>query len=391
MDAAHRETQAPLAIAAQSALALASLAVQGHANVETLGGDRPLSLFCVTIAGSGERKSTVDRCLAGNVDDFGCTVSDPTIHGLFRILSRTPSAGLLSDEAGAFLGGYALKPGQAQRTFANLNSLWDGRQIRLANAKGETVLRGRRLTLHLMMQPTVTGKLIGDPMAENIGFLPRCLIVEPESTIGSRRITAVTESQPAAERARDWLVELLSKALPIPDPETKELVPRSLPLSAGAREALVAAANDIESAQAAGGTFEGVRAFASKTAENACRIAGVLTLWRDPDTTEVDADDMESGLGLALYYLHEAQRLLGRTGVDANLRLADDLRIWLQGRPGRTFLMADVQQRAPQREMRKRAAADRLLLILEEHGWVRRLPAGTLADGIPRNTAWSLC
>ena len=99
-----------LAIAAQSALALASLAVQGHANVETLCGYLPLSLFCVTIAGSGERKSTVDRCLAGNVEDFDCTVSDPTLHGLFLVLFRTPSAGLLSDEAGAFLGGYAMKP-----------------------------------------------------------------------------------------------------------------------------------------------------------------------------------------------------------------------------------------------------------------------------------------
>lgn len=391
VEAAHRETRAPIAIAAQSALAAASLAVQGHANVETLGGYRPLSIYCVTIAGSGERKSTVDRCLAGSLDDFDCTVSEPTVHGLFRILSRTPSAGLLSDEGGSFIGGYAMKPGQAQQTFATFNSLWDGKRIRLARAKEEKVLQGRRLAMHLMVQPAVAGKLLGDPLAEGIGFLPRCLIVEPESTIGTRSIVSFPESQPAAARWRERLAELLSKELPIRDPETFELTPRRLPLSAEAREALVVAADEIERAQARGGKLESVQAFASKTAENACRIAGVLAMWRDPEASEVGAEDMESGLGLASYYLDEAQRLLGRSAVDADLRMADELRIWLQSRPSKTFITADVQQLAPRREMRKRPAADRLLSILEEHGWVRRLPAGALVDGIPRKTAWTLC
>lgn len=41
-------TQAPIAIPAQSALAVASLAVQGFADLETLGG--PLSLYALTVA-----------------------------------------------------------------------------------------------------------------------------------------------------------------------------------------------------------------------------------------------------------------------------------------------------------------------------------------------------
>ena len=56
-------TQAPVAIPAQSALAVAALALQGFANVETLGGVRPLSLYCLTIAASGERKSSCDAPL----------------------------------------------------------------------------------------------------------------------------------------------------------------------------------------------------------------------------------------------------------------------------------------------------------------------------------------
>ena len=63
VEAVQGATQAPVAIPAQSALAVASLAVQGFADVETLGGTRPLSLYALTIARSGERKSACDAPL----------------------------------------------------------------------------------------------------------------------------------------------------------------------------------------------------------------------------------------------------------------------------------------------------------------------------------------
>jgi len=43
-------TQAHIAIPAQSALAVASLAVQGFADLETLGSTRLLSLYALTVA-----------------------------------------------------------------------------------------------------------------------------------------------------------------------------------------------------------------------------------------------------------------------------------------------------------------------------------------------------
>jgi hypothetical protein len=55
--------QAPVAIPAASALAVASLAVQGFADVDTLGGPRPVSLYVLTVARSGERKSSCDAPL----------------------------------------------------------------------------------------------------------------------------------------------------------------------------------------------------------------------------------------------------------------------------------------------------------------------------------------
>src|SRR4051794_17478814 len=55
------KTQAPLAICAQSVLAAATLAVQGFADVQLpTGQTRPVSGYFVTVAASGERKTSAD-------------------------------------------------------------------------------------------------------------------------------------------------------------------------------------------------------------------------------------------------------------------------------------------------------------------------------------------
>ena len=61
--AIHDGTQAPMAIGAQSVLAVATLAVQGHADVVLPTGQvKPISGYFVTVALTGERKSSCDSC-----------------------------------------------------------------------------------------------------------------------------------------------------------------------------------------------------------------------------------------------------------------------------------------------------------------------------------------
>ena len=48
--AVQGRTQAPIAVPGQPALAVASLAIQGFADLETLGGTRPLSPKALTVA-----------------------------------------------------------------------------------------------------------------------------------------------------------------------------------------------------------------------------------------------------------------------------------------------------------------------------------------------------
>jgi len=64
------KTQAPVAIGAQSLLSATALAAQAMFDVQTLGGTRPLSLFALTIAKSGERKSSCDALAMSPVWDF---------------------------------------------------------------------------------------------------------------------------------------------------------------------------------------------------------------------------------------------------------------------------------------------------------------------------------
>ena len=168
VEAVQGMTQAPVAIPAASALSVASLAVQSFADVETLGGARPTSLYTLTIARSRERKSACDAPLIkalrdhekeqakaqreameswrnkhtlwkgerdrilreaakgkgekrtaaeADLDALGLepeappsadrTVTEPTFEGLTKLFAHgQPSLGLFSDEGGQFLGGH---------------------------------------------------------------------------------------------------------------------------------------------------------------------------------------------------------------------------------------------------------------------------------------------
>src|SRR6056297_359087 len=248
VEAVQGMTLAPVAIPAQSALAVASLAVQGFANVETLGGPRPVSLYCLTIAASGERKSSCDaplmaalrehekeqakaqrdevqawknahalwkveydRILAeakkgkgekrvGAQADLDAlpepaappnpdrVVTEPTFEGLTRLYATgQPSLGIFSDEGGQFLGGHAMNSDNRQKTLAALNDLWQGNPIRRTRqGDGSLTLFDRRLAIHLMAQPGVARPFLSDGTVIDTGFLARFLICEPPSTIGTR-------------------------------------------------------------------------------------------------------------------------------------------------------------------------------------------------------------
>lgn len=450
VEAVQGMTQAPVAIPAQSALAVASLAVQGFADVETLGGPRPLSLYALTIARSGERKSACDaplvaalrvhekeqakaqrsemqswanahalwkgerdRILAeakkgkgekrvaaqadlealgpepGAPPSADRTVSEPTFEGLTKLFATgQPSLGLFSDEGGQFLGGHAMKSDNRQKTLTALNDLWQGNPIRRTRAgDGHATLYGRRLAMHLMVQPTVARAFMADPLAADTGFLPRFLICEPPSAIGTRMQANARRDDMALAEFSDRLRGILDTPLPM-DIETRELQPRILELSTDARALLAGFADAIEAAQAPGGDLAHITGTASKAAEQAVRIAGVVTLWADPDAAMVTAQTMADAITLAQYYLSEASRLASAATISAEIDKAEALRKWLlESWPHPEVMARDVVQMGPN-PLRETPKARAALGILERHGWIAPLDPGTVVRGAGRAEAW---
>lgn len=262
----------PPAVAAGSVLMMGSLATQGLADVRQDGLLKPASLFLLTVAQSGERKSASDKVALTPLDnwlktsrkdhrdkaekhaaelkehaarvaaiDKRCkdgegladalrgvgrappaprspsrTIADTTQEGIFKaLLHGHQSQALASAEAGIVTSGHSMKPEAVARWIGSLSLLWDGAPLdRIRQDGGRQELYGRRLCSHLMMQPPIAEQLLGDELMIGQGILARFLICWPESTVGTR--TYVPRSplaDPRMQRYCDRLAELL--ALPL--------------------------------------------------------------------------------------------------------------------------------------------------------------------------------
>ena len=453
VEAVQGAVQAPIAIPAQSALSVASLAVQGFVDVETLGGPRPVSLYALTIAQSGERKSSCDAPLMAALRDHereqadaqrvemeswrnrhalwkgdrdkilgeakkgkgekrtaaeadlnalgpepiapvspDRTVTEPTFEGLTRkFFEGHPSLGIFSDEGGQFLGGHAMNSDNRQKTLAALNDLWQGNPIRRTR-QGEVsfTLFQRRLAVHLMAQPGVARDFMADPKAHDTGFLARFLICEPPSAIGTRFFNESRQNPEALGRFGARLRTILETAPPM-DPETRALSPRTLPLAPEARSLLVQFHDVIEAQMPPGGDLDHVTGTASKAAEQAARIAGVLTLWRDLDAPHVSARDMADGITLAQFYLGEAARLADAATISAETERAERLRKWLVERwEHPEITLREAQRLVPVRALRENAKLRAAIVLLERTGWLVKLDPGTIIRGAACADAWRI-
>ena len=452
VEAVQGMTQAPVALAAGTALAVASLAVQGHADVETLGGDRPCSLFVLSIALSGERKSSCDKPLmralrehearqadtyaaalgafqaasdvyeakkksalrdvasnnkekrtAGEVDFAALgdpprrpllperTASEPTLEGLFLALQiGLASLGVFSDEAAQFMGGHGMSADHRMKTLAGLNSLWDGSEIRRTRAgDGVYTLRGRRIALHLMAQPVVAYGLLSDPLAAGLGFLPRCLICEPVSTIGARLSANARLDDAAIAHFGARLTVIIETPMPV-TADGQTLHPRRLELSAQARKLLTGFADDVEVRQRRDGDLAHITGTASKAAEQACRIAAVLTLWASLGADEVTLETMADAIELAQFYLGEASRLASVATVSAQIADAEALKTWLLKKWSHPEVTTSEALQYGPNALRERPKARAALGMLAEFGWVAALDAGTEVRGAARKEAWRI-
>lgn len=175
------------------------------------GQTRPTSIFAVSLAASGDRKSSADEyatwaiterekalrevhgeellayenqrlayntvrdavlrknkrdknAIESNLDALGppplpplqplLTAPEPTYEGLCKLLAMgQPRIGVFSGEGGQFIAGHAMNEDNRIKTAAGLSTLWDSGTVkRVRVVDGVTSLTGRRVSMHLMAQ-----------------------------------------------------------------------------------------------------------------------------------------------------------------------------------------------------------------------------------------------
>ncbi len=168
--------------------------MQSWANANALWKGERDRILADAKKGKGEKRTAAQAGLEALGAEPGVfpsadrIMSEPTFEGLTKLFAiGQPSLGLFSDEGGQFLGGHAMNSDNRQKTLAALNDIWQGNPIRRTRAgDGHATLYGRRLAVHLMVQPTVARGFMADPLAADTGFLSRFLMCEPPSAIGTR-------------------------------------------------------------------------------------------------------------------------------------------------------------------------------------------------------------
>lgn len=447
-EALRRVIQAPDAVCAASLLAAASLATQGLANVCMDDRAYPLSLWLVTVSESGERKSAVDveamravhdaeraQCetyaaevaqhgadleewtlrreavkndarkakgkgLAAKLGGLGdapaapllpfMTAADFTAEGLAKLLrDGRPTLGAFTDEGGLVFGGHGMTPENVTRTAATLCKLWDRGEVdRVRSLDGATKLFGKRLALHLLVQPIIAERALSDAILSGQGFLPRCLVAWPEGTAGTRAY--VSESARDAEGMRQFsarIADLLRRPLPLAGDSRNELAPRALLLAPEAKAAWIEVYNAIEIHEAPGDAYAGCKAWASKTAEQILRIAGVLTLIGAPDAERIELDTLTNAAELAVWYLGEAQRLADTAEVAPEVRDAEALLNWCHA-TGRVWLYSRAALQYGPNRIRDRARFIAAAKELARAGWIVPVEGGMDLDGAHRRQVW---
>ncbi|MGB0903851.1 MAG: DUF3987 domain-containing protein, partial [Mangrovicoccus sp.] len=308
-------TAAPVALAAQSILSVASFAAQSLADVALKVGSKPLSLILISVAESGERKSSCDKLALRGLRAFetdldqqsqiACAkykddkniydsqrrailsgredaaerrndleqltepkpplaaqliLTDPTIEGLYKHFEVAhPSLAIFSDEGGQFIGGHGMSEDNKLETGAAISVLWDGGDANRTRAGSDRSMtyRGRRVCCHLMIQPLIAEGFLGDKALRSQGLLSRMLVAYPESRIGTR-LEDPNRSSREDQTYFDTLEQfqaLIKERLELGFMDhQRELSPRGLPLSADAQALYIHFYNKIERAQAKGGT-----------------------------------------------------------------------------------------------------------------------------------------
>lgn len=369
-------TEADLGVAAHCCLMAASMATQGLARVRLpFGATRPLGLFLITIADSGERKTAADELAmravlqheAERIETFGserrdwnlrkeiydaqvqqikndkrgkltqadklaairelenpglppysgaCLTDDTTIEGFVNLLyTGWPYAGINASDGATFTGGYAMNDESRRRTGAALSALWDKGEIHRTRAGEAYAIKGASVSVHIQLQREAAREFLGDNTLMDQGLFSRVLTAEPPRPIRTGLAVPSASENATIEKFANQLLALLRKQDPGQRGEQKELP--TIAMDNEAVERWTAFSQRMAVGQNPDGEFEGLSNVINKLPENVARISAVLTLLEDRHS--VSSSQMGNAIRLAEHYLET------RIGMNAGGQLSPKL------------------------------------------------------------------
>lgn len=247
----------------------------------------------------------------------------------YALAKQWPSGGVISSEAGSVFGGHGMGGDSVMRNLAALNQLWDGATLNTERRSSESfTVRGARLTMALQVQEATIRAFFDSTkgLARGTGFLARFLVSWPQSTQGTRHFTEAPANWPALANFNARLTLILNRPAPIDD--DGGLSPAMLTLAPDAKAAWVEFHNAIEAELSTGRELYDVRDVASKTADNAARLAALFHTFTG-SIGPIDIEAMESAARVTLWHLTEAKRFLGELAMPPELANPARLESWM--------------------------------------------------------------
>ncbi|CNE31139.1 Uncharacterised protein [Yersinia intermedia] len=392
IQAYHDETHIPAEMIGSTVLAAAAIACQSHINV-TLphsGKQEPCSLYLLTIAESGEGKSTVSSRIMSPFEDFSSDMkqnyqckldeyhqdlniwtlekkalestfqkrfkrdenveqekkkindhirnkpkkplclnllyADTTPKTIIQGLSEYPDAGIILDEAMIFFKGFL------KNNLGLLNNAWDGKSYQLTRSNGESFDVSACLTLYLMSQSEILKdymKKHGET-ARGSGFFSRFLFTKVKSTIGNRPITTdYRRSEEALKPFHNTIHQLLKKQMGkfLEKDHTK----KTLELNSNALNIWRELQSDIQKKITDGDEWAHIRDIVSKASANTLRIAAILQHFHDESSDHIQYNQLESACKIMNWHLHQASILFSPDITDEEFKKdVCDLYLWIK-------------------------------------------------------------
>ncbi|HCR85788.1 MAG TPA: hypothetical protein DIV86_03835 [Alphaproteobacteria bacterium] len=351
----HTITQAPLDMCLSSALTVLGIAVQGNNKIQTIMGEKILSLFFMTMADSGERKSAVDTLAMKGVLKYELELrnlyekefeiykiskeqwserrkilaktkgisteqiieeigpepkppvipsiihSDFTTDGLYSSFdSGCTSCGLVCDETAMIFGSGSMSASNRSRTTAFLCKVWDGKTLTKTRHEKFRSISDVKLSIHFMMQPAIAEKYLSDNLLKKQGFMSRYLITYPESNIGNRLIEFSDERKAELEKSHHIIEEFSNKIYNLLKNSSKSEVQIIIPSDQfNVLAAKFSNKNELEMKE--GGKLSQIKEFTSKSYEHLYRLYGVLKAsFSDANVSEDEL--ITSSLSLIMFY-----------------------------------------------------------------------------------------